>query len=80
MPRYYFTLEQRGRTPVQAAENFADDAEELADDDAARAVAEQLARDLVKNNNKRRRSCRVVVRNAAHEAVCEIALKGIRKF
>jgi hypothetical protein len=70
MPKYYFSLENGRRLAAEDVEN-------LADDEAACAVAERTARDLTKNN-KSPGSYRVVARTADNKVVCEVPLKRAR--
>jgi hypothetical protein len=72
MPRYYFSLENG---QLIAAE----DPEDLADDAAARVVAEEVARDLARNN-KSPGSDRVIARNANNKLVWEVLLKDVARF
>jgi hypothetical protein len=71
MPRYYFSLENG--EPISAG----NDAENLADDQAARAAAAQSARELARNN-KKLGAYRIVVRTDNNKVVCEVALKNVR--
>jgi hypothetical protein len=71
MPRYYFSLEN-GES-ISAG----DDAENLADDQTACAIAAQSARELARNN-KKLGAYRVVVRTGNNRLVCEVPLKNIR--
>jgi hypothetical protein len=67
MALYYFSVEN-------GVQYSAEDPEDLPDEAAARAVAEQTARELGRNNAAAA-TRRVVVRNANNEVVYEIPLK-----
>jgi hypothetical protein len=67
MALYYFSVEN-------GVQYSAEDPEDLADEAAVRAVAEQIARELGRNNAAAD-GRRVVARNAKEEVVCEIPFK-----
>ena len=69
MTRYFFSLED-GRKLSE------DKGEKLADDEAARAVGLEIARDLARNNHNPD-DLRVVVRTGDGAVVCEIRLKDL---
>jgi hypothetical protein len=72
MPRYYFSLEHGSLIS-------AEDPEDLADDEAARVVAEEIARDLARNN-KSPGPDRVLARNDNNKLVWEVLLKAAARF
>ena len=69
MPRYFFSLEDGRKRSV-------DESEDLADDEAARAVALEIARDLARNRDNLG-NLRVVVRAANERILSEIPLKDL---
>jgi hypothetical protein len=72
MPRYYFSLEADSLIS-------AEDPEDLADNEAARFVAEEIVRDLARNN-KSPGSDRIIARNADNKLVWEVLLKDAARF
>lgn len=72
MPRYFFSLEDGSKLSE-------DEGEDLADDEAARAVALEIARDLARNK-RNPGDLRVVVKTAEGTVVGEVCLKDARQL
>jgi TolB-like protein len=68
MPSYFFTVEGRVQLDDLPAEN-------LADDEAARALAQSTADELAKDAH-RFHGCRVVARNQSGNIVAEAVISG----
>ena len=66
MSRYYFSVKSKNQLLLDH------DGEELESVEAARAYAELLARELMRNRANKTRSWRIQVLNAAHEKCFEV--------
>ena len=66
MPRFYFAVKNRDQTTLDPC------GEELESIDAARAYAELLARELMRNRENKTRSWRIQVADAQHETCFDV--------
>ena len=71
MPRYFFSLEDGSKLSE-------DEGEDIADDEAARGVALEIARDLARNK-RNPGDLRVVVKTVDGTVVGEVCLKDARQ-